>query len=55
MTGAYIREVVMSAFIISQEKNSKITQDIVMEALKCVGDMRSSLIPSSKKQDNYHS
>jgi len=55
MTGAYIREVVMSAFIISQEKNSKISQDIIMEAMKCVKDMRSSLIPSAKKQDNYHS
>ena len=55
MTGAYIREVVMSAFIISQEKKSKITQDIVMEAMKCVVDMRTSLIPSSKTEDNYHS
>ena len=55
MTGAYIREVVMSAFIISQEKKSKITQEIVMEAMKCVVDMRTSLIPSSKTEDNYHS
>jgi len=54
MTGAYIREVVMSAFIISQEKGSKITQDIMVEALNCVSDMRKSLIPSNKTDNIYY-
>ena len=48
------REILVNE-ILSQEKNSKISQDIIMEAMKCVKDMRNSLIPSAKKQDNYHS
>ena len=54
MTGAYIREVVMSAFIISQEGEGKITQEIMVEALNCVSDMRKSLIPTNKADDIYY-
>lgn len=43
MTGAYIREVVMSAYIIAQEGNSIITQEIVEEALNNVQMMKKSL------------
>ena len=54
MTGAYIREVVMSAYIIAQEADGIITQDIVEEALNNVQMMKKSLYSDVKSTPDVY-
>ena len=54
MTGAYIREVVMSAYIIAQEVDGIITQDIVEEALNNVQMMKKSLYSDVKSTPDVY-
>lgn len=54
MTGAYIREVVMSSFMIAQETDGIITQDIISESLSSVKDMRGALYGNKDGEKTYH-
>lgn len=54
MSGAYIREVVMTAYLISQETGSKITNATMLESLMMVERMRSSLNPTQNPDEHYH-
>ena len=54
MTGAYIREVVMSSYMISQETDGIITQKTILEALKSVKEMRGALYGNKDNNKTYY-
>jgi hypothetical protein len=54
LSGAYIREVVMSAYLDAKEKDEKITQKRLEESLDLVLKMKMGVDSSISKQDHYH-
>jgi ATP-dependent 26S proteasome regulatory subunit len=54
LSGAYIREVVMSAYLDAKEMNEKITQKRLEESLELVVKMKQGVDSSISMQDHYH-
>ena len=54
MTGAYIREIVMSAYMIAEERKSPITQNILEESIKNIVDMRNKMSNNKTYKESYH-
>lgn len=54
LSGAYIREVVMSAYLDAKESNTEITQKRLEDSLDLVIRMKTGIDSSIKKPDHYH-
>ena len=54
LSGAYIREVVMSAYLEAKENDERINQKILEGCLDLVVKMKQGVDSSISKQDHYH-